>query len=72
MLEKMGWDGGGLGRDKTGIQEPIQVQQRAKQAGLGAVGSNNIQVQNYLAFGILQTFIYDILKNIFTAPIPSL
>jgi len=43
MLEKMGWDGGGLGRDKTGIQEPIQVQQRAKQAGLGAVGSNNTQ-----------------------------
>ena len=53
MLEKMGWDGGGLGRDKTGIQEPIQVQQRAKQAGLGAVGSNNTQVQNYLAaFGL--------------------
>ena len=50
MLEKMGWDGGGLGKDKTGIQEPIQVQQRAKQAGLGAVGSNDIQVKTGLLF----------------------
>jgi len=37
MLEKMGWEGGGLGRaGQEGIQEPVQVQQRAKQAGLGS------------------------------------
>ncbi|XP_023330858.1 angiogenic factor with G patch and FHA domains 1 [Eurytemora carolleeae] len=35
MLEKMGWEGGGLGRSKDGIQEPIQVQQRANKSGLG-------------------------------------
>jgi len=41
MLEKMGWEGGGLGKDKAGIQEPVQVQQRDKKAGLGT-SSNGI------------------------------
>ena len=41
MLEKMGWEGGGLGRAQGGIQEPIHVEQRAKQAGLGT----NISIQ---------------------------
>ena len=44
MLEKMGWEGGGLGRSKEGIQEPIQVQVRAKQAGLGAGNSAPVEV----------------------------
>jgi len=35
MLEKMGWEGGGLGRTQAGIQEPVLVEQRAKQSGLG-------------------------------------
>jgi len=42
MLEKMGWEGGGLGRAQGGIQEPIHVEQRAKQAGLGT----NISIQS--------------------------
>ena len=36
MLEKMGWEGGGLGRSQEGIEEPIQVDARAKHSGLGA------------------------------------
>ena len=36
MLEKMGWEGGGLGRTGSeGIKEPVQVEPRAKKAGLG-------------------------------------
>ena len=41
LLEKMGWEGGGLGPAQSGIQEPIRVEQRAKQAGLGT----NLSVQ---------------------------
>ena len=47
MLEKMGWEGGGLGKDKAGIQEPVQVQQRDKKAGLGTASNGISQVQRY-------------------------
>ncbi|KAI7757406.1 hypothetical protein M8C21_007158, partial [Ambrosia artemisiifolia] len=37
MMAKMGYvDGGGLGKDGTGISEPIEVTQRPKSLGLGA------------------------------------
>jgi len=36
MLEKMGWKGGGLGHEETGISVPIKVTQRAQGAGLGS------------------------------------
>ncbi|PWA88249.1 G-patch domain, R3H domain protein [Artemisia annua] len=38
MMAKMGYvDGNGLGKDGTGISEPIQVTQRPKSLGLGAM-----------------------------------
>ncbi|GJY98641.1 G-patch domain-containing protein [Tanacetum coccineum] len=38
MMAKMGYvDGNGLGKDGTGISEPIQVNQRPKSLGLGAM-----------------------------------
>jgi len=36
MLAKMGYKGGGLGKDKKGIAEPVKVEMRAKGAGLGS------------------------------------
>nr|GMD75340.1 G-patch domain-containing protein [Ipomoea batatas] len=36
MMVKMGFTGGGLGKDGQGIAEPIQVSQRPKTLGLGA------------------------------------
>ncbi|XP_019181740.1 PREDICTED: uncharacterized protein LOC109176798 isoform X1 [Ipomoea nil] len=36
MMVKMGFTGGGLGKDGQGIAEPIQVSQRPKALGLGA------------------------------------
>ncbi|GFE54172.1 tuftelin-interacting 11-like, putative [Babesia ovis] len=44
MLQKMGYTGGGLGRDGTGVVVPIEVKMRAKQRGLqneGEVSDNN-------------------------------
>ncbi|CAK8689156.1 unnamed protein product [Clavelina lepadiformis] len=40
MLQKMGWNkGSGLGKSRSGITAPIQVQQRSRGAGLGMRGS---------------------------------
>ena len=36
MLAKMGWKGGGLGKEGEGRDEPVLVEQRAERAGLGA------------------------------------
>ena len=36
MLAKMGYKGGGLGKNKKGISEPVKVEMRAKGAGLGS------------------------------------
>ena len=36
MLAKMGWKGGGLGKEGGGRDEPVLVEQRAERAGLGA------------------------------------
>lgn len=36
MLAKMGWKGGGLGKEGGGRDEPVLVEQRADRAGLGA------------------------------------
>ena len=27
LLQKMGWSGGGIGKDESGIEEPIQLKQ---------------------------------------------
>ena len=35
LLRKMGWEGGGLGRDGAGCVRPIEVEGREKGAGLG-------------------------------------
>nr|XP_023656163.1 NF-kappa-B-repressing factor-like [Paramormyrops kingsleyae] len=35
LLRKMGWTGGGLGREGEGIAEPINVKQQTKREGLG-------------------------------------
>ncbi|XP_062868270.1 angiogenic factor with G patch and FHA domains 1 isoform X2 [Trichomycterus rosablanca] len=43
MLEKMGWKSGeGLGRDKGGIIEPVELQVRREQSGLGCVGTVSV------------------------------
>ena len=44
MLTKMGWDGGGLGKGADGIEEPVRVEQRAAQAGLGSQAVSIVQV----------------------------
>jgi len=36
MLSKMGWKGGGLGKDEEGKAEPIKVELRAEKSGLGS------------------------------------
>ncbi|EDV26557.1 uncharacterized protein TRIADDRAFT_16335, partial [Trichoplax adhaerens] len=39
LLEKMGWSAGqGLGRNNTGISQPVEVQMRLTNAGLGTSG----------------------------------
>jgi len=43
MLAKMGWDGGGLGKGADGIEEPVRVEQRAPQAGLGSQAATVVQ-----------------------------
>uniref|UniRef100_H3DE93 NFKB repressing factor n=3 Tax=Tetraodon nigroviridis TaxID=99883 RepID=H3DE93_TETNG len=35
LLRKMGWKGGGLGRDGEGIAEPIQIKEQFSREGLG-------------------------------------
>uniref|UniRef100_H2Z1P0 G-patch domain-containing protein n=1 Tax=Ciona savignyi TaxID=51511 RepID=H2Z1P0_CIOSA len=41
MLQKMGWrEGSGLGKSRSGITAPIQVQQRSQGSGLGMRGSS--------------------------------
>ncbi|XP_067013527.2 uncharacterized protein [Anabrus simplex] len=35
LLRLMGWSGGGLGKDKQGIEEPVSVAQRVNRSGLG-------------------------------------
>ncbi|KAK7922166.1 hypothetical protein WMY93_009068 [Mugilogobius chulae] len=35
LLRKMGWKGGGLGRDGVGIAEPIKVKEQFSREGLG-------------------------------------
>ena len=40
MLHKMGWEGGGLGKDGKGVAEPIRAQGHSRDgAGIGAGGS---------------------------------
>ncbi|VFR01385.1 unnamed protein product [Cuscuta campestris] len=46
MMVKMGFTGGGLGKDGQGIAEPIQVSQRPKTLGLGAPVAEPSTVQN--------------------------
>ncbi|XP_069819114.1 angiogenic factor with G patch and FHA domains 1 isoform X1 [Dendropsophus ebraccatus] len=48
MLEKMGWKkGDGLGRSGEGMRDPIHLQLRKKQAGLGAHTTSSIEdIQN--------------------------
>ncbi|XP_044132026.1 angiogenic factor with G patch and FHA domains 1 isoform X1 [Bufo gargarizans] len=44
MLEKMGWKkGDGLGKSGDGMRDPIHLQLRKKQAGLGALKSSSIE-----------------------------
>ncbi|KAL7853387.1 hypothetical protein AOLI_G00202310 [Acnodon oligacanthus] len=44
MLERMGWKSGeGLGKDGAGITEPIGVQVRPVQSGLGSVGALSVE-----------------------------
>ncbi|XP_029431193.1 angiogenic factor with G patch and FHA domains 1 isoform X2 [Rhinatrema bivittatum] len=44
MLERMGWKKGeGLGKDGGGMRDPIQLQLRKKQAGLGASMPSSIE-----------------------------
>jgi len=40
MLAKMGWKGGGLGKEGEGRDEPVLVEQRAERAGLGAASAH--------------------------------
>lgn len=35
LLQKLGWRGGGLGKDEHGRTEPVEAKQRATRAGLG-------------------------------------
>ncbi|KAI4904197.1 hypothetical protein NFI96_024345 [Prochilodus magdalenae] len=44
MLERMGWKSGeGLGKDSAGITEPIGLQVRPVQSGLGSVGAVSVE-----------------------------
>ncbi|XP_053555160.1 NF-kappa-B-repressing factor [Bombina bombina] len=43
LLRKMGWTGGGLGREGAGIAEPISVKEQFSREGLG-LGSNNAKI----------------------------
>lgn len=38
MMKLMGWAGGGLGKHQQGREEPVQVVEQVKRAGLGATG----------------------------------
>ena len=40
MLSKMGWKGGGLGKEGEGRDEPVLVEQRAERAGLGVAAAH--------------------------------
>lgn len=44
MMKLMGWGGGGLGKKEQGREEPVQVVQHVKRAGLGKqLGSNEFR-----------------------------
>lgn len=50
MLKKMGFvPGQGLGKDGTGISEPLQAKLRAKNAGLGYYGSEQTQSEKKIS-----------------------
>lgn len=56
LLRKMGWTGGGLGRDGEGIAEPIQVKEQFTREGLGLDADNQLTkrdledvIRNYAA-----------------------
>ncbi|KDN37748.1 TFP11-domain-containing protein [Tilletiaria anomala UBC 951] len=46
MLAKMGWSGGGLGKQGEGIVNPIDVQVRPERAGMGFGGRREMTEQN--------------------------
>eukprot|EP00727_Mastigamoeba_balamuthi_P000909 m51a1_g10815 hypothetical protein (239) ;mRNA; f:41536-42369 len=35
LLRKLGWSGGGLGKDGSGIREPVRAHKRARRVGIG-------------------------------------
>ncbi|KAG8553578.1 hypothetical protein GDO81_003470 [Engystomops pustulosus] len=46
MLRKMGWSGGGLGKEGEGIAEPVVVKERFSREGLGLMTSNKKITKN--------------------------
>lgn len=42
MLQKMGWTGGGIGKDGTGIEEPVSMQQVINREGLGLSAAKGV------------------------------
>lgn len=54
LLRKMGWKGGGLGRDGEGIAEPIRVKEQFSREGLGM--DTDIQLNKRDIEGIIHNF----------------
>ncbi|XP_049604343.1 NF-kappa-B-repressing factor [Syngnathus scovelli] len=55
LLRKMGWTGGGLGRDGEGIAEPIKVKEKFSREGLG-MDSNKCTLNKRNIEGIISNY----------------
>lgn len=47
IIQKMGWTGGGLGRQETGRVKPIEVKVRLGRSGLGSEQPYEYSIENY-------------------------
>lgn len=50
LLKKMGWEGGALGQDGSGIMEPVEIHIKRDNKGIGANSDSKQSVDTSMSF----------------------